>query len=51
VTASPLAGRDLYDDPAFFDRYQGLRAARSGLNDELEQPAVARMLPRCGAPA
>jgi ubiquinone/menaquinone biosynthesis C-methylase UbiE len=45
VTAGPLAGRDLYDDPAFFDRYQRLRAARAGLNDELEQPALARLLP------
>jgi ubiquinone/menaquinone biosynthesis C-methylase UbiE len=45
VTAGPLAGRDLYDDPDFFGRYQSLRAARAGLNDELEQPALARLLP------
>jgi SAM-dependent methyltransferase len=49
VTAGPLAGRDLYDDPAFFGRYQGLRAARAGLNDELEQPALARRLADAGA--
>jgi ubiquinone/menaquinone biosynthesis C-methylase UbiE len=48
VTGDLLAGRDLYDDPAFFDRYQGLREARAGLNDELEQPALARLLPPLG---
>jgi SAM-dependent methyltransferase len=41
----PIAGCDLYDEPAFFARYQRLRAAGSGLNEELEQPALARMLP------
>jgi SAM-dependent methyltransferase len=45
VTAGPLAGRDLYDDPVFFGRYQALRAAGAGLNDALERPALARMLP------
>jgi SAM-dependent methyltransferase len=45
VTAGPLAGRDLYDDPAFFGRYQRLRADCAGLNEELEQPALARLLP------
>jgi SAM-dependent methyltransferase len=45
VTAGPLAGSGLYDDPAFFGRYQRLRAAGAGLNDELEQPALARLLP------
>lgn len=41
-----LPGRDLYDDPDFFARYQLMRATRAGLNDELEQPALMRMLPR-----
>jgi 2-polyprenyl-3-methyl-5-hydroxy-6-metoxy-1,4-benzoquinol methylase len=40
-----LPGRDLYDDPAFFARYQLMRATRAGLNHELEQPALMRMLP------
>ncbi len=40
----PRPGSDLYDDPSFFARYQLMRAARSGLNDELEQPALARLL-------
>jgi SAM-dependent methyltransferase len=45
VTPGPLAGRDLYDDPVFFDRYQDLRGAGAGLNDEVERPALARLLP------
>ena len=49
MTARPLAGRDLYDDRDFFGRYQSLRAARAGLNDELEQPALARRLADAGA--
>ena len=44
MTQSALPGSDLYDDPSFFSRYQLMRAARTGLNDELEQPALARML-------
>jgi hypothetical protein len=35
----------LYDDPAFFRRYQQLRQQRAGLNEDLEQPALARLLP------
>jgi SAM-dependent methyltransferase len=45
VTPGPLAGRDLYDDPVFFGRYQDLRAAGAGLNDDVERPALARRLP------
>ena len=41
-------GRPLYDDPAFFRRYQRMRARGGGLNEELEQPAVIRMLPPVG---
>jgi hypothetical protein len=41
----PVPGRDLYDDPAFFARYQQMRAAGVGLNETLEQPALQRMLP------
>jgi ubiquinone/menaquinone biosynthesis C-methylase UbiE len=44
TSASALPGRDLYDDPSFFAQYQRMRADRTGLNDELEQPALARML-------
>ncbi|HEX3491336.1 MAG TPA: hypothetical protein VHU92_18455 [Streptosporangiaceae bacterium] len=40
-----LAGRVLYDDPAFFARYQDLRMAGDGLNEDLEQPALAALLP------
>jgi SAM-dependent methyltransferase len=35
-----------YDDPAFFSRYQQMRLQRAGLNEALEQPALARMLPQ-----
>jgi SAM-dependent methyltransferase len=41
----PITGRDLYDDPAFFTRYQQLRDAAAGLNEVLEQAALARLLP------
>jgi len=36
----------LYDDLGFFTRYRQMRDRRAGLNDDLKQPAVARMLPR-----
>ncbi|MDF3290703.1 class I SAM-dependent methyltransferase [Streptomyces silvisoli] len=39
------ADTPLYDDPAFFTAYQRMRAAGSGLNEELEQPALRRLLP------
>jgi SAM-dependent methyltransferase len=35
----------LYDDPAFFERYQQLRRRGAGLNEELERPALVRLLP------
>ena len=35
----------LYDDPAFFERYQELRRRSAGLNEELERPALIRLLP------
>jgi len=35
-----------YDDPVFFGRYQQMRLERSGLNEDLEQPALARLLPQ-----
>ena len=41
----PVTGRDLYDDPGFFARYQQLRDAAAGLNEALEQPSLARLLP------
>lgn len=34
-----------YDDPVFFGRYQTMRQRREGLNEELEQPAIIRLLP------
>ena len=35
----------LYDDPAFFARYQEMRRRGAGLNEELERPALLRLLP------
>jgi SAM-dependent methyltransferase len=35
----------LYDDPAFFERYQQMRQRGAGLNEELERPALLRLLP------
>jgi SAM-dependent methyltransferase len=39
-----LPGAEVYDDPVFFAGYQRMRAAQTGLNEELEQPALARLL-------
>jgi 2-polyprenyl-3-methyl-5-hydroxy-6-metoxy-1,4-benzoquinol methylase len=38
-------GQSLYDDPAFFPRYQQMRRPGTGLNDDLERPAIVRLLP------
>jgi SAM-dependent methyltransferase len=35
-----------YDDPVFFSQYRQMRLKRSGLNEALEQPALARLLPQ-----
>jgi ubiquinone/menaquinone biosynthesis C-methylase UbiE len=35
----------VYDDAVFFERYQELRQRRAGLNEDLEQPAIIRLLP------
>lgn len=35
-----------YDDPVFFSRYRQMRLQRSGLHEELEQPALAHLLPQ-----
>jgi SAM-dependent methyltransferase len=40
-----MRGADLYDDPAFLAGYQELRREKRGLNDELEIPAMAGILP------
>ena len=40
-----LAGPVLYDDPLFFARYRDLRSDGAGLNEDLEQPALAALLP------
>jgi SAM-dependent methyltransferase len=45
ISPKPVAGRDLYDEPGFFARYQQLRAAAAGLNEALDQPSLARLLP------
>jgi 2-polyprenyl-3-methyl-5-hydroxy-6-metoxy-1,4-benzoquinol methylase len=37
-------GSCIYDDPAFFDRYQQMRQRGTGLNEDLEQPALTRLL-------
>ncbi len=34
-----------YDDPVFFGRYQAMRQSGAGLNEDLEQPAIIRLLP------
>jgi len=39
------AARLPYDDPEFFERYQAMRQSETGLNEDLEQPAVSRLLP------
>ena len=41
---SGLGGPVLYDDPVFFARYQDLRVAGDGLNEDLEQPALTARL-------
>lgn len=40
-----MQGAELYDDPEFLAGYQELRRAKLGLNDELEIPALAALLP------
>jgi SAM-dependent methyltransferase len=39
-----VAGQNVYDDPDFFDAYQQMRDARSGINETVEQPAVRALL-------
>jgi SAM-dependent methyltransferase len=47
MTPGPVARASAagYDDPVFFGRYQTMRRRRAGLNEDLEQPALARLLP------
>lgn len=40
-----MRGSELYDDPEFLAGYRGLRRDKRGLNDELEIPAMAALLP------
>jgi SAM-dependent methyltransferase len=40
-----VKGADLYDDPVFLNGYRQLRRDGLGLNDELEIPAMAAVLP------
>lgn len=40
-----MRGADLYDDPVFLAGYRKLRQQKQGLNDELEIPAMAALLP------
>jgi SAM-dependent methyltransferase len=44
-TKGGIEGRDLYDDPRFFAGYRRLRESGAGLNDAVEIPALARLLP------
>lgn len=37
--------QNVYDDPRFYAGYEALRTTGSGLNDVLEQPALASVLP------
>lgn len=37
--------QNVYDDPVFHVGYQQLRATGSGLNEEVEQPAIRSLLP------
>lgn len=40
-----IAPQNIYDDPRFFAGYARLRAAGTGLNEVLEQPALRSLLP------
>ena len=40
-----LPGAAVYDDPLFFAGYRHLRTHGGGLNEDLEQPALAALLP------
>jgi 2-polyprenyl-3-methyl-5-hydroxy-6-metoxy-1,4-benzoquinol methylase len=35
----------LYDNPGFFGRYQEMRQRGAGLNEDVERPAIVRLLP------
>ncbi|WP_433510578.1 class I SAM-dependent methyltransferase [Nonomuraea sp. CA-143628] len=39
------AGRDLYDDPHFFEGYRRLKDSGAGINEAVEIPPMSRMLP------
>ena len=45
LAGAALPGAVLYDDPLFFAGYRDLRADGGGLNEDLEQPALAALLP------
>ncbi|MEJ3653222.1 class I SAM-dependent methyltransferase [Actinomycetes bacterium KLBMP 9759] len=40
-----MSRQNIYDDPIFFNAYQGLRSREAGINAALEQPAVQQLLP------
>lgn len=40
-----MSRQNIYDDPAFFDAYREMRAAESGINAAVEQPALMALLP------
>lgn len=40
-----MPGQNVYDDDEFFAGYQAMRAAGSGLNEAVEQPALQALLP------
>lgn len=45
TTIGVVPGQNIYDDEEFFNRYQAMRNAGSGLNEAVEQPALRFFLP------
>lgn len=43
-----MGGQNVYDDSGFFEGYQAMRVAGSGLNEAVEQPALRALLPAVG---
>lgn len=40
-----MSRQNIYDDPVFFNAYRQMRAAESGINAAVEQPALMALLP------
>ena len=43
-----MNSRNIFDDPTFFENYRALRETEVNYNDQLEQPAMRRLLPDLG---